>query len=120
MYKSKYFGFGKKSIIFCSIIISLLFISSATAVPQVNGSVAIDKLDELNQNRILLNLFSKNIDLNDFDSESPKISALYIFSTIIGLEINMRKVNLTFSEKTIISKDIKLKIYNCMIQGLTS
>jgi len=126
MYKSKYFGFGKKSIIFCSIIISLLFISSATAVPQVNGSVTIDKLDELNQNRILLNLFSTNIDLSDLDSESTKISALYIFSTIIGLEINMiddsnynqDKINI-ISEKVkndeIDEKDIIEETKNCIV-----
>ena len=64
MNKSKYFGFERKSIILFSIMISLLFISSATAVPQVNGSIVIDKIDEFNQNEILIDLISKNFDLN--------------------------------------------------------
>ena len=89
MNKSKYFGFERKSIILFSIMISLLFISSATAVPQVNGSIAIDKIDELNQNEILIDLISKNFDFNKKEYESTTINELYIFTQIIGLEIDM-------------------------------
>jgi len=126
MYKSKYFGFGKKSIIFCSVIISLLFISSATAVPQVNGSLAIDKLDELNQNKILLAHLSKNIYLDNLESEATKMSTLFLFSKIIGLEINMiddsnynqdniNSISENFINDAIDEKDIIDETKNCII-----
>lgn len=40
-------GLRKKVVVLCAISIALLFVSSATAVPQVNGSIAIEKIDKV-------------------------------------------------------------------------
>ena len=89
MYKSKYFGFGKKSIIFCSVIISLLFISTVTAVPQINGSIAIDNLDQLNNKETISYLLSEKIKFDKIGTNDAEISSLFIFSKIIEFEIAM-------------------------------
>ena len=89
MNKSKYLGFRNNCIIFCSIIISLLFISSATAVPQVNGSITINKVDEINKQNMLFNLYINNIDFDNLNSDETDIKNLYLLSRIIGLEIDM-------------------------------
>jgi hypothetical protein len=82
-------GLKKNIILFCSIIISILFVSSVTAVPQVNGNFTINKLDDLNQNKILMDLITTNINLKDLDSNIEEINSLYIFSKILNFQINM-------------------------------
>jgi hypothetical protein len=89
MKKNIYFRFGKKSITLCSIFITLLFVSSATAVPQVNGSLAIEKLDEINHSKIMFDFVLENIDIQDIESEKSKINSLFILSKIIKYEIGM-------------------------------
>jgi hypothetical protein len=122
MYKSKYLIFGKRSIIIFSIFISLLFISSVTAVPQSNGSLAIDKIDDLNQNQKILELIEN---FNKRNHKSITNKDLYLFTKIIKLEIitignefnNENSINsiLVQKENNIIkNEDIIMETKNCI------
>ena len=65
MHKIKYFNLGKKAISICAVFIVLLFVSSVTAVPQTNGSVLIDNVNN--------NIKIKNI-LKSISEEIEKIT----------------------------------------------
>jgi len=83
----KYFKFNKNCVVLISIFLALLFVSSVTAVPQVNGSLTIDKIDQVNRNKLLLDFTIENIDLIDIISEENEINSLYVLSKIIEFEI---------------------------------
>jgi hypothetical protein len=104
--------FKKNRIIFISVVLSFLFVSSATAVPQVNGSLAINKIDEINQNKLLLDFTIENIDLINLISNDNEINSLYVLSKIIEYEI------VTFDDSKLSSKildEASLKLDNKQI-----
>jgi len=47
MANNRHLGLRKKVVVLCAISFALLFVSSATAVPQVNGSIAVEKIDKV-------------------------------------------------------------------------
>lgn len=95
MYNKKYLGLSqglrRKAVILCAISIALLFISSATAVPQVHGSIAIEKIDKAEKLETIYRLLSEEIDLNNLNSDEEKINSVFMLAAIVEQTIYMVK-----------------------------
>jgi len=61
MLNNGYLGLRKKVVVLCAISIALLFVSSATAVPQVNGSIAVEKIDKVAEIETIFKILSEKI-----------------------------------------------------------
>ena len=73
-----YLGLRKKVVVLCTISIALLFISSATAVPQVNGSIAVEKIDKFAKIETIFRALSEKINnlLENNDKIMQRINLL--------------------------------------------
>lgn len=72
---------GKKSIIISSLIVIFLFISSATAVPQTQGALIVEKIDNFEKIELFINKMKDRNNQIDFDEISNDIIDI---ETIIG------------------------------------
>jgi hypothetical protein len=91
--------FGKKGIVLISIIVSLLFINSVTAVPQYNASLSIEKLDKINQNVRILEILNN---LKEINNNHNLNNQLHIFMEIIELEIEI--IDNTYNDENSVDK----------------
>lgn len=93
MYNKKYFGLsqglGRKAVILCAISIALLFISSATAVPQVHGSIAAEKIEKAEKLETISRLLSEEIDIDNLNSDEEKINSIFMLAAIVEQTIYM-------------------------------
>ncbi len=115
MFKNKYFRFGKYSLSILSITITLLFISSVTAVPQANGSLMVDKINEINQKNKLFDFLIDNINLHEIDSDDENLKSIFILSRIIDYEIEMidsSSININFDDFSNILDNTEIDEYD--------
>jgi len=91
MNNKKHFNLGKKAIILGVLAVVILFVSSATAVPQVHGSITVEKLDEVERMETITNILSEQIDIENLDSEKTTIDSIFILATVTEQIISMVK-----------------------------
>jgi len=82
MYNRKYFRLGKTAIMIGALAVALLFISSATAVPQVHGSAVVKKLDEVEKIKSISNILSKEMDISNLDSDEAVFNSVFMLAVI--------------------------------------
>ena len=82
MRNGKHIKLGKKAIIIGAIVVALLFVSSATAVPQTRGSVVVEKLDKNEKIETIYNLLSEEIDTKNLDSDETTIGTVFMLATV--------------------------------------
>jgi hypothetical protein len=61
MSNNGYLGLRKKIVVLFAISVALLFVSSATAVPQVNGSIVVEKIDKVTKIETIFKTLSEEI-----------------------------------------------------------
>ena len=91
MYNKKHFNLGKKAVILGVLAVVILFVSSATAVPQVHGSIAVEKLDDIERVKTISSILSEQIDIENLDSDETTISSVFILATVTEQIISMAK-----------------------------
>lgn len=91
MRNGKRIKLGKKAIILGAIVVALLFVSSATAVPQTNGSVVVEKLDEIEKIETIYSILSEEIDIENLDSDETTIGTVFMLVAVAEQIISMAR-----------------------------
>jgi len=82
MHNKKNFKLGKKTIIIGAIVVALLFVSSATAVPQTHGSIVVEKLDKIEKVKTISSILSETIDIENLDSDEVTIDSVFMLAVL--------------------------------------
>jgi hypothetical protein len=90
MNNKNHFNLRKKAVMLGILLSIFLFVSSATAVPQVQGSIVVEKLDDIEK-------FNKISEILSDDLYLEKIN-----NNIIGLNELFNNKDLSFNEKSVI------------------
>jgi len=91
MRNGKRIKLGKKAIILGAIVVALLFVSSATAVPQTHGSVVVEKLDEIETAKTISSILSEMIDIENLDSDEVMIDSVFMLAVVTEQIIAMAR-----------------------------
>ena len=91
MHNKRNFKLGKKAIIIGVIAVALLFVSSATAVPQTHGSIVVEKLDKIETVKTISSILSETIDIENLDSDEVTIGSVFILAAVTEQIILMAK-----------------------------
>ena len=89
MHNRKNFKLGKKAIIIGAIVVALLFVSSATAVPQTHGSIVVEKLDKIEKVKTISSILSETIDIENLDSDEVMIDSVFMLAVVTEQIISM-------------------------------
>ena len=89
MHNKKNFKLGKKVIIIGVIAVALLFVSSATAVPQTRGSIVVEKLDKIEKVKTISSILSETIDIENLDSDEVMIDSVFMLAIVTEQIISM-------------------------------
>ena len=65
MNNKKHFNLRKKAVILGVLAVVILFVSSATAVPQVHGSITVEKLDEFERVKTISSILSEEVNIEN-------------------------------------------------------
>ena len=127
MHNKKNFKLGKKVIIIGVIAVALLFVSSATAVPQTHGSIVVEKLDKIEKVKTISSILSETIDIENPDSDEVMIDSVFMLAIVTEQIISMARNpddNLDISaiqsaaekieREEIDEKDVILKTQDCL------
>ena len=127
MHNKKNFKLGKKVIIIGVIAVALLFVSSATAVPQTHGSIVVEKLDKIEKVKTISSILSETIDIENLDSDEVMIDSVFMLAIVTEQIISMARNpddNLDISaiqsaaekieREEIDEKDVILKTQDCL------
>ena len=127
MHNKKNFKLGKKAIIIGAIVLVLLFVSSATAVPQTHGSIVVEKLDKIEKANTISSILSETIDIENLDSDEVMIDSVFMLAIVTEQIISMARNpdgDLDISaiqsaaekieRERIDEKDVILKTQNCL------
>lgn len=99
MYYKNNINLGKKAVILGVLTIVFLFVSSATAVPQVQGSIVVEKLDEIQKVKRISEIFSEEIDLENLNFDEIEINQIFN-----GKDLSFRDKNVFGTFKIFIQK----------------
>jgi len=91
MHNKRNFKLGKKAIIIGVIAVALLFISSATAVPQTHGSIVVEKLDKIETVETISSILSETIDIENLDSDEVMIDSVFMLAVVTEQIIAMAR-----------------------------
>jgi len=91
MHNKKNFKLGKKAIIIGAIVVALLFVSSATAVPQTHGSIVVEKLDKIEKVKTISSILSEAIDIKNLDSDEVMIDSVFMLAAVTEQIISMAR-----------------------------
>lgn len=91
MHNKKNFKLGKKAIIIGAIVVALLFVSSATAVPQTHGSIVVEKLDKIEKVKTISSILSETIDIKNLDSDEVMIDSVFMLAAVTEQIISMAR-----------------------------
>ncbi len=91
MHNKKNFKLGKKAIIIGVIAVALLFVSSATAVPQTHGSIVVEKLDKIEKVKTISSILSETIDIENLDSDEVMIDSVFMLAVVTEQIISMAR-----------------------------
>ena len=91
MHNRKNFKLGKKTIIIGVIAVALLFVSSATAVPQIHGSIVVEKLDKIEKVKTISSILSETIDIENLDSDEVMIDSVFMLAVVTEQIISMAR-----------------------------
>ena len=91
MHNKKNFKLGKKVIIIGVIAVALLFVSSATAVPQTHGSIVVEKLDKIEKVKTISSILSETIDIENPDSDEVMIDSVFMLAIVTEQIISMAR-----------------------------
>jgi len=91
MHNKKNFKLGKKVIIIGVIAVALLFVSSATAVPQTHGSIVVEKLDKIEKVKTISSILSETIDIENLDSDEVMIDSVFMLAVVTEQIISMAR-----------------------------
>ena len=91
MHNKKNFKLGKKAIIIGAIVLVLLFVSSATAVPQTHGSIVVEKLDKIEKAKTISSILSETIDIENLDSDEVMIDSVFMLAVVTEQIISMAR-----------------------------
>ena len=91
MQNKKNVRLGKRSIIIGVMLVSLLFVSSATAVPQTHGSIVVERLDKIEKVKTISSILSETIDTKNIDSDKVTKDSVFMLSVITDQIISMAR-----------------------------
>ena len=91
MHNKRNFKLGKKAIIIGVIAVALLFVSSATAVPQTHGSIVVEKLDKIEKVKTISSILSETIDIENLDSDEVMIDSVFMLAVVTEQIIAMAR-----------------------------
>ena len=91
MHNKRNFKLGKKAIIIGVIAVALLFVSSATAVPQTHGSIVVEKLDKIETAKTISSILSETIDIENLDSDEVMIDSVFMLAVVTEQIIAMAR-----------------------------
>jgi len=91
MHNRKNFKLGKKTIIIGVMAVALLFVSSATAVPQIHGSIVVEKLDKIEAVKTISSILSETIDIENLDSDEVMIDSVFMLAIVTEQIISMTR-----------------------------
>ena len=107
--------------------IIFLFLSSATAIPQVNGSITVNNIERQSQTEAITSLLMDEIELFNQESDEIKAQTVYIFASLVELIIiNLKDETSNFDVNSLASlkesieindvdeKEILLKTQDCI------
>jgi len=127
MHNKKNFKLGKKAIIIGAIVLVLLFVSSATAVPQTHGSIVVEKLDKIEKANTISSILSETIDIENLDSDEVMIDSVFMLAVVTeqiifiarnpdcDLDISaIQSAAEKIEREKIDEKDVILKTQNCL------
>ena len=127
MHNKKNFKLGKKAIIIGAIVLVLLFVSSATAVPQTHGSIVVEKLDKIEKANTISSILSETIDIEKLDSDEVMIDTVFMLAVVTeqiifiarnpdcDLDISaIQSAAEKIEREKIDEKDVILKTQNCL------
>jgi len=127
MHNKKNFKLGKKAIIIGAIVLVLLFVSSATAVPQTHGSIVVEKLDKIEKANTISSILSETIDIENLDSDEVMIDSVFMLAVVTeqiifiarnpdcDLDISaIQSAAEKIDREKIDEKDVILKTQNCL------
>jgi hypothetical protein len=127
MHNRKNFKLGKKTIIIGVMAVALLFVSSATAVPQIHGSIVVGKLDKIEAVKTISSILSETIDIENLDSDEVMIDSVFMLAIVTEQIISMTRNpdgDLEISaiqsaaekieREEICEKDVVLKTQDCL------
>ena len=91
MHNRKNFKLGKKTIIIGVMAVALLFVSSATAVPQIHGSIVVEKLDKIEAVKTISSILSETIGVENLDSDEIMIDSVFMLAIVTEQIISMAR-----------------------------
>jgi len=91
MQNNKKFKLEKKIIIIGAIVIALLFVSSATAVPQTHGSIVVEKLDKIEKVKTISSILSETVDIENLGSNEVMIDQVFMLAVVTEQIISMAR-----------------------------
>jgi hypothetical protein len=91
MQNKKNFKLGKKTIIIGVMVVALLFVSSATAVPQTHGLIVVEKLDKIEKVKTISSILSDTIDIENLDSDEVMIDSVFMLAVVTEQIISMAR-----------------------------
>ena len=72
----------EKAVLIGVLSVIFLFVSSATAVPQINGSISVDNIEKYNRNEAIISLLTEQINLFDLESNELKLETVYVIASV--------------------------------------
>ena len=91
MQNKKNFKLEKKIIIIGAIFVALLFVSSATAVPQTHGSIVVEKLDKIEKVKTIASILSETVDIENLGSNEVMIDPVFMLAVVTEQIISMAR-----------------------------
>jgi hypothetical protein len=91
MHNRKNLKLRKKTIIIGVIAVAFLFVSSATAVPQIHGSNVVEKLDKIETVKTISTILSEMIDIENLDSDEVMIDSVFMLAVVTEQIIYMAR-----------------------------
>jgi len=91
MQNKKDFKLEKKIIIIGAIFVALLFVSSATAVPQTHGSIVVEKLDKIEKVKTIASILSETVDIENLGSNEVMIDPVFMLAVVTEQIISMAR-----------------------------
>ena len=89
MHNKKNVKLEKNAIIIGAIFVTLLFVSSATAVPQSHGSIVVEKLDKIEEVKTISSILPEKIEFECFDSFEVMIDSVFMIAVLTEQIISM-------------------------------
>ncbi len=111
----------RQLILFGAVAIALLFISSATLVPQAQGAAVNNQIDTINEHNTLADMI-KSLQIDETSTEQQRLQAAYVMLSLVDTlistpalldfpidELTLKETASTLMQKTVTETDLQEK-----------